>query len=187
MNEMFLQMIYYIMMSIVTLVLIGFLQMGFFWKYLKVKMSMGKLVLVKIREVNRDDYAVGQIEEGDLIYKLKKDNPKRINIPTNQVFFYKTLGITMIDVDSQKNAICSVDYEAVVGFDAVKQSDLLKRALYKPQIDNQKEKIIMIILVILIIAVVFSIFLSVQNSETLNAISIQISNMKGSVSGVAKI
>lgn len=183
MNEMFINLVYYIVVMVLTLLGCGFIQKGFFWKYLKVRASMGRLVLIKIREINRDDYKVGEIEGGKLKYTVKGKDKKLIMIPKNKPVFYKTIGITMIDIDSEKNAVCCVDYSSLEGFDAEKYNDLLLRALYKPKIDNNREKMIITCLVILLIAVAFIGYMLMQQGEVTATILNQIGNMKGSVTG----
>ncbi len=155
MNPILVQTAGYLVVIILGFSIVSMIQRGFFWKYLRVKMSFGKFVLVKIREINRDLYAVGDISESTLVYKRKKET-KRITIKKDKPVFYKTIGITMVDVDGEKNAMCSINYEGVEGFDAVKTENLYVRALTKPQISNNREKLIMLLLVVAVIISAFA-------------------------------
>lgn len=149
MNPILEQTIYYAMVMIITLFLIGILQRGFFWKFFKVKISFGKNILVKIRAVNRDHYAVGRIEENFLVYKKNKKE-KRICIKDKSVF-YRSLGTSWVDVDEEKSSLVKSDHSVVDGFDAVKYNNLYKRTLYSPQIADNKDKIIIGCLILIIV------------------------------------
>jgi len=166
-----------------TILGLGFIQKGFLFRFIKVRASFGKLVLVKIREINQDDYRIGEIEEGYLIYTTKGKNKKRIKIPRDKTAIYKSMGVNFIDVDNEKNAICYVDYEAVCGFDAEKNNDLLTRALYKPKIADNKDKLMLGLLIILIIVVGIVGYMVVMQSESIATILTQLGNMKGSITG----
>lgn len=187
MNALLLEVMVDFIILCIGFILISLLLRGFFWKYLKVRISLGALVLVKVREINRDLYAVGKIEENRLVYKLGKEK-KSIILKKDKTFFYKTLGITMIDVDSEKNALCSVNYEAVDGFDAVKQENLYIRALTKPQITDNKERIIIIALVILVIATIFIAYNMLKQGQTILLIKQTVDSLnKGLVTATSTI
>lgn len=156
MNPLLVEVLSNIVILLLAFVLVALFQKGFFWPYIRVRLSFGKYVLVKIREINRDLYRVGTIEENTLIYKAGKDK-KRITLPKDKPIFYKTIGVSMIDVDSETNSVCTIDYEPVSGFDAIKHENLYVRALTKPQITDNKEKIIF---VLLIAAVAISAFIA---------------------------
>jgi len=171
----------------ITLVAVGFIQNGFFWKFLNVKLSSGKNILVKIKEVQRHYYRVGTIIDGQLIYKLAKKDVKRISIPTDETVIYKSLGIDFIDVDGITNSIKTVNYEAVTGFDSVKMNDLFIRALSKPKLDETDKIIVLILLGIIVIAVGVVIFNILDQSQQIEFIKNQLANMQGNVVGGSKL
>ena len=151
MNPIIIQTIYYAAVMVLTLVVVGLLQRGFFWKFFRVKVSFGKYILCKIRAVNRDYFRVGRIEEGFLVYKSEQGK-KRIPIKDNSVF-YRSIGPAWVDVDEEKNALGKHDYSTVSGFDAIKYNDLFLRALHRPKIADNKEKIVIGCLVLIIVAI----------------------------------
>lgn len=154
-TDIILQAGYYFAVMLITVFIIALFLKGFFVPYLKVRLSFGQLVMVKIRAVNRDYYRVGRIDENDLVYKASKYDEKRINILDNTVF-YRSLSVAWIDVEEQTNNIILPDSTIVPGFDAVKYNNLFVRALTRPGLDDQKDKIIMgaIILMIILVAVI---------------------------------
>jgi len=170
-----------------TLIGVGFIQNGFFWKFINVKLSAGKNILVKIKEIQRQYYRVGTIIEGDLVYKLTKKDIKRINIPKNNTVIYKSLGIDFIDVDGITNAINTVDYTGVSGFDSVKMNDLFVRALTKPKLDDTEKIIVLVLLGIILIAVGIVIFNILDQSQQIEFIKNQLGTMQGNVVGGSKI
>jgi len=170
-TEVLLQTLYYAVVMGLAIFFISFILRGFFWKFLKVKISFGRLILVKIRGINRDYFAVGEIEENFLVYKdpMLKKQEKRINIKDNKAF-YKVLGITAIDVDNQTNNVCYPDYTVVEGFDSAKYNNLYLRALYTPQITDNKDKLIIVLLVLILLASLGAVYMGYNsyNMATIN-------------------
>jgi hypothetical protein len=186
-SDILIQTLYYGVVMILSIGVVGFLLKGFFWAYVKVRMSFGRLVLVKIRGINRDYYASGDIEENFLVYtdKINKKKQKRININDNSCF-YKSLGITWIDVDAQTNNICKPDYTISSGFDAVKYNNLYIRALFSPQIMDKKEQIILVLLILCLLIGVGSVVLSymaLNNTAILQKIVVDLSNKMPTIIG----
>ena len=154
MHPVLVQTIYYGILMVLTLGMVGMILKGFFWSYIRVRLSFGRLILIKVKAVNRDYFKVGWVDEGGLIYTTKfnkKKVEKRISLTDNSVF-YKCLSVSWIDVDEQSN--CIIKHGAMVdGFDAVKMNNLYVRALYQPQINDNREKLMMGILIILAIGI----------------------------------
>jgi hypothetical protein len=153
-NPILMQTISYTVVLVIALLIISFLQKGFFWAYLRVRASFGTLVLVKVRAVNRDYFRIGKIEESFLVFKGTSGD-RRLSIPSHDVF-YRCLAIAWIDVDDTKGAIMKPSYEAVGGFDSEKHNSLYVRALYRPSILGTRENFIIggIIIIIIVLAVV---------------------------------
>lgn len=160
MHPIIIQTISYAVVLVLALIIISFLQRGFFWKYVRVRLSFGRFVLVKIRAVNRDYYSVGSVEEGFLLFKIGK-HFKRLVIPDGS-YFYRSLGISWCDVDDTTGGIAKLDFSGVAGFDPVKYNNLYLRALYTPKTgEDMLEKIViagLIVLGLLIIAVGFFVY-----------------------------
>src|SRR4030042_3601616 len=125
---------------VIPIFLISFLMRDFFFKFFKVKASMGKKVMVKIRTSLIDYFAIGEFKDGQLYFKSHKDK-KIINVPADAKVFYRSLGINWVDLNETDNSLSSNDYAAIGGFDAQKFSDLYERALMKPAIVPTQEKI----------------------------------------------
>lgn len=148
--------------------LIAWFQAGFFLKWLRVRASRGKLTLVKVRSKLRDFWAIGEIA-GDFIVIGKKENRKRISMNDNPVYF--CFGVSVVDMDESKNALSKTDYKAVTGFDAEKFEDLYTRALFRPTLEDNPNKMLIILFVILLAAVAISIFLSWNISQQISGLA----------------
>lgn len=165
-NAILLQTFYYSVVMIFSVLGIAALLRGFLFKYLKVRASFGRYVMIKLRTALRDYFEVGWVDEGFLIYKSKGD-VIRISINPNDKLFYRTLGINWIDIDEEKHAIAKTDYSPIPGYDARKNSDLIKRCLMRPVVGDTKEKVIMILLVIAIIGSLAAAYLSYMSYSTI--------------------
>lgn len=145
MHPVFIQAIYYGIVIVIATGIIGLLLKGFFWKYVKVRMSFGRLILIKVRAINRDHFLIGKIEKGFLVFNYGHKE-HRVKIDDRDIL-YKCLAVTMVDLDEEKFCLCKADYSTAEGFDAQKYSDLYTRALYRPSIEDRREKIIFIIII----------------------------------------
>ena len=154
----------------------SFLLKGFFWKYITVRLSFGRKVMVKIRGQLTDYYSVGWIEDSFLVYdnpNKKSDsqsNQLRIVLPNEKNVFYRALAVNWIDIDEKTYGICTVNYGALEGFDNVKYSDLLTRALMRPAENTKMEKIMLLLIVITLVAAGVSVFLGYSNYNAIKAL-----------------
>jgi hypothetical protein len=166
---------------LLSIMFFSFLLRGFFWKFLKVKMSMGRLILIKCRTPVRDFFYIGEIEKGFLIFKFKEENRKhvgRISIDTSKFTpFYKCLGVLWVDINEEKSAIMLHDYTAVSGFDVRKYSDLLLKALQQPTIQSNREKIIIGLLIVVILVLIAIGILGFYNYDISNFIKGELPNV----------
>jgi len=158
---------------VLTVFMTALLFRGFFWPYLKVRMSFGKLIMIKIRNPMRDYFNTGKIEDGFLLYGKNKD-PRKLAFSTNKTdeygtvgignkSVYKCMGVNWIDVDEDKNAICCADYSSVSGFDHEKYSNLYVRALTRPTIKSNSEIMIIILVITTIILGLATAYLAYNN------------------------
>ena len=179
-NEIQLAIIYqalgYLMSTLIGIAIIGFLQRGFFIPYLRVRSSLGKFVLVKIRAVNRWYYDVGKLDQSDLVFGKKKER-KRIN-NVKDIHFYRSLGITWVNIDEETNAILTPDLKGVTGFDAEKQESLLVRALFKPSLEDHRNKIIMVLILAAILAAGLSAYFSYNILNEMGALRAGVDSLK---------
>lgn len=150
-----------------TIGALQFFSAGFLLTWLKVKTSRGKKILVKIKGITQDYYRHGKIEQSFLYFKDNNKEARRIKIPTdnNKIYVYRSIGVNNVYVDDDSNAVLSVDLEGMSGFDAVKYSELYVRALYKPNVFDSKEKVMLYIMIACIIGIVVLGFLLVQQGE----------------------
>lgn len=159
-NEMLQFLLSYVLVLVIGFVLIQWLSGGFFTKFLKVKASRGKLVLVNVRSKLIHYFVAGKIEGEFLVYQdresraNKQKEPKRLAIKENNVF-YRAYGVSCINVDESTNNIIAPNMSVVPGFDSLKFSNLLTRALFKPSLDEDDttKKIVIGILIVCILLI----------------------------------
>lgn len=180
----------YGLVGIFTILICGALLRGFFWNYIKVRTSFGRLVMVKIRSPLRDYFARGWVEEGFLIYKHNKELI-RISLPEKEKIFYKAVAVTWIDVDDERHAIATCNYTAVSGYDAVKNNHLHTRALMRPSINSNKEKIVLVLLVVIGLISLGALALSYSGySEVVwlkENLPVMLKNLAGTVVGGGRV
>lgn len=186
-HPVYIQAFYYGLLMIIVFFIVSMLFKGFFLKYVKVRLSFGKYVLVKIRSPIRDYFAVGWVEESFLCFKRKVDGTKAIirAIVPKETPFYRCLSVLWVDYDEETADICKCDYTGAKSFDPVKYDNLLVRALQKPAIGDNMQKIMIVLLVIAIavgIAGVYFGYINTKGIEGLNNIPGMISNLKGTIS-----
>ena len=157
-----------------------FLQRGFLLKFIRVKSSMGRLVLIRIKQIAHWDYAIGAWDEGDLLYG-PKGKKKRINNITSSDLD-RSLGINWIDIDGKDYCILPHgNTDAISGFDPVKQEALVTRALYNPPIADMKDNIIIVLIILALIAAALSAFFGYN---ILNEVALLKSSVEGLKSGL---
>lgn len=172
--------VYLIIGSYATIILIAFglmnwLSGGFLIPFARVKMSRGRLTLVRVRGVSGDHFRVGQIMEGWLVFKDRQKQKRRIAIPDKSYIAY-AMGVKTIDVDDEKNAVAKNTFEEVTGYDAVKFENLYVRALTAPKLDDKTMKIILIIVIITLLAVLVALFMLNKLGGKIDALN-QIASM----------
>ena len=165
--------------GVILLIAVGFiwfLQGNFLFQFIKVKSSRGKLKMVKIREVDRDEFTIGKVDEGFLIFKYSGEI-RRVPLPIDTAkknYFYRSLGITWIDFDSEKNAFGLHDYSTVTGHDAIKTQNFLKRILMMSNMKQDMSMVIIVLICIVLIAILAAVFLSVKNGSDITALRLTV-------------
>lgn len=182
MNIILLQALYYAIVMGLTIGLIGTMLKGFLFKYCKVRFSFGRLLLVKVRSPIRDYYEVGRIEDGFLVYGPKK-RELRCSIKKNYDAFYRCLSVNWIDIDEETGGVNKTDYSPLEGYDAKKFSDLLVRALTRPMIGDNKEKIIILAIVGALICSAGAVYLSLKNQDLLVQLGRTLAALPGQLKG----
>lgn len=167
----------YTAVLLLAIMFFSFMLKGFFWKFLKVKTSMGRLTLIKRRGQLRDEFLIGEIKEGFLVFKDRKEGKKFINRiacdnNTNKAL-YRSLGVSWIDIDDE-NRICKCDYTAIPGFDSKKFSDLFIMAEQQPEIGDNKQMIMLLILGVIVLLCIGAVYFGYTNYDLVKAISLDI-------------
>ena len=163
MNEMFYYLISYIVVIVGIIALVNFLSSGFLLYFIKVKASRGKKVLVINKGAIENYASIGWIEGGSFRYKdretkLKEKNKvaKRLIIPDGTSPFFRLFGVTCVMVDEAKNYFILPNGNAVSGYDAIAQENLILWALDKPT-DESPVKILVIINLIITVLLLFGL------------------------------
>lgn len=173
MNDFFYFLIAGAVLMIVPIFIIAYFQGGFFGKWLKSRTGRGKYVLIKVRSVLRDYFEVGEIKEEYLIFG-KGDKTKRLRIEDRKSI-YSAFGVSCIDIDEATGAICTVNYDALEGFDAEKMESLLIRALLRPSLEENKDKLILLLVIAAIVAAGAAALLGYVNLQEIGRLQSTIS------------
>lgn len=180
MNAIIQQALAYCVVFFLVLFVISLIQRGFFWKFMRARTSGGRLIICKLRQMTRDYFRLGRIEEGFLIFK-GFDGDRRISINDPNVF-YRSIGCTWVDIDDEKNALVKSDFSTVSGFDADKYNSLYLRALYKPQIVDSSTKLIILLLIIIIVAIGILVFFNYKSYNQIGILQSMVSSLKTTAS-----
>lgn len=169
-KEVLLYIASYVGILVIAYMLLAWMMSGLLGPYIRVKTSRGKYVLVKIKTITQDYYRHGKLDKGFLVFKDMMKDERRIRVPSSMKAIYRSMGVNIIDVDDEKNAVNTIDYSAVMGFDAAKYNDLYLRALYKPSLFDKKEKILLALVVVIAIVVAIEAFLLFDLSSKIAAL-----------------
>lgn len=159
-----IQTMYYAVVLFLSIGLVSLLLKSFFWKYVRVRLSFGRLLMLKIRTPVRDFFRVGSYEDGFIVFKHKQAGQKkdlRVSVEDNKPF-YKCLSVNWVDISSD-GQVCKADYSTASGFDLEKYSNLYTRTLMRPSIGSNYEKVVVALLVILCIGVLVALYLGYSN------------------------
>ena len=101
----------YLLPMLFGLVLVAFLQRGYFMKYMKVRSSRGKLTLVKLIGPGLTKYKVGEIKGTNLTYGKEgnEKDPKTIITNIVNTYLYREMMVDCIDIDAEKLCILPHD------------------------------------------------------------------------------
>lgn len=160
-------------LMLVPIFVIAYFQAGFFGAWMKTRAGRGKYVLIKMRSKLRDHFTTGEIV-GEFIVTGKKEKSRRYLLQDkNGTSIYRAWGIACVDIDEASGAVCSVNYQAVSGFDAEKFEGLYIRALYRPDLEESKEKLILIAIAACIAIGLVGLFLTWNISQQIAALGAQ--------------
>lgn len=181
-HPIFIQASYYGIVFFLALLIISILERGFFWKFLKVRLSFGRLILVKIKSKIRDHYSIGEIQDNWLVFKVHKEQ-RRINVKKSDIF-YRSIGVTWVDMDEETNALFKPNYKGVEGYDAVKFQHLYTRALYRPTIASNKDKLIIGLMILTVLGLLIIGYMVYKNTQAIELLKASVAALdKGVVVG----
>lgn len=157
--------------------ILAFMQRGFLIKFLIVKASLGRKVLIRVRGVHHWMYYVGNWAEGDLIFGSKKDKKRINNIASADL--YRSLGLNWVDLDGKTWEILPPNTtDSKNAFDPEKQESLVTRALYKPPIEDIKDKILLILVILAIVAGAVSAYFGYNILNEVGTLQANIAGLK---------
>lgn len=144
---------------------VAFFQAGFFGPYFKVKSSRGKKLLLKVLHPVQSYFRAGKLEEGFLVYKDRTGNERRIEFQEGCID--RCVGVYWATVDDEKNCMVRrFDGKGLDSFDAVKYDELYKRALYKPDLmDDRLAKLTLVLLCVIVIVMVAVAVMTFKNMQ----------------------
>lgn len=143
----------YIVAGVVFYLGINFLTKGFIGQYLKVKMSRGRLVLVKCYDITDTFYKAGKFDTRKNL--VVKDRQKKAHTfsKVDKSYIGRELGMNVIEVDLIKGIIIKKDFSTATGYDLTMVDDIVNRALMLPKLNKDDvwetaEKIILIVILV---------------------------------------
>jgi len=161
MNEVLIQMLQFIMAFVGVILLfffvINFLTKGFVLKYLIVKASQGRKLLVEISSATDDYFAIGRWEDGFLKFKNRGKEEKAIEMNSSvfRQMITRIMGISKLNVDELGNTFLKKDFEAVkFEVDSGRLNTTLIRIKNRPVPKSKQEQLIIIMLGLLIIGII---------------------------------
>lgn len=182
MNDFYVFIISGLVIMTIPVLIIAWFQSGFFLSWLNAKRSRGKRILVKLVKPIQDAWTTGYINEGFLVFG-KKNAQRRIKLVNDKTGrrgrIYRSWGVYAIDVHDELNACFDYEYKGISGFDAEAFENLLVRALYRPSLEESKEKFILIAIGVLGLLVLISLALLWSVNGQVHALA-----NAGSITGV---
>lgn len=167
----------YIGVIVIGFALMNFLSGGFLIKFLRVKASRGKLILIKVKSVTDHYYKAGLISEKSLKYKARGQKEKKnITIPDGEIL-YRSMGCWCVDVDEETNEVITVWGEKIDTYDAEKYEQLVIRALYTPALMDKNEKIMLLLLIACILGLAIVFFYVKSIDENLLLVTQRLANL----------
>lgn len=148
MNPIIIQVFAYFFVWILSIVFFNFLSNGFLVKWIRVKASRGRFLLIELDGLAEMTWVVAKLNDNQLRWKAGGEH-KSLIIGREDV--YRRYGIKCITIDAETNAIRRIDWSVADKVDAEAYDDKLQRAIEAPEIANKNEKILFIVAVIIII------------------------------------
>ena len=168
MNDIVMFMVSYVVVIFISFFIINWLQRGLLINFLKVKSGRGKRVLCKVRGKVEDYYRPAITKDDGLILKFSNDKEPSTLVSVDSSCFYRSAGVTMIDIDEVSKMAISKSWKAIPTHDPVIMTNLIKRAQMSAGIDD---KILMAVLVIVLINVLAVIVVGIMVNDVKTIVS----------------
>lgn len=163
----------YIVIIILIYVIFNFVTKGFISQYLKVKISRGKLILVKCYDVTDTFYKAGKVDSKRSL--IVKDRNRKIHTfgNVNKDYLQRELGTNLMEVDLVKGIIIKRDFSEATAYDLTLTDDMVNRALMLPKLKNDEvwEKLQKFLWIIVIIGIGVIIYLLVTLKPVCNCVT----------------
>jgi len=170
MNDFIMIMGSYTVIIVISFGILGWLQAGFLMPFLKVKLSRGKKILVKILKETGSDFVAAELIEGALVFKYKKEK-KQITKFSGGI--HRAYNMNCVAFEGSSWAV--ITPKGVVSTnDPTKTDMLIERALMRPDKKITKEGIIIflgIITVVLLLFVAYKLNFAVTLLQAGNTVS----------------
>ena len=126
----------YIAVFVLIYVVLNFLTKGFIGQYLKVKISRGRLILVKCYDVTDTFYKAGMVNARRNL--IIKDRLKNIHTFSgiDKMFIGRELGLNIIEVDLVKGILIKKDFTTATAYDLTMVDEMVNRALMLPKLNK---------------------------------------------------
>lgn len=194
MNAIYNQILFISEIVLLTILVISLLQRGFFWAWLRARLSPKKVVVIKCYGGKDPYYRNGKIENNPLrvIFKdMHSKMDKSIMISNSKTQIHRDMGVQFVEVDTQKdctfehesvdkegnkkiitiNGFKAIDYQemvkAVNGHDGEKYEGLCLRHLYRPSLMEDQLKKQLWILVIIMLLVAINLYFTYKDNKAL--------------------
>lgn len=147
-KELLMFIVSYLAIILIGFFLINWFSNGFFLVFFRVKLSRGKLLLVRVRGAITDYFRPGSIVDNDVTFLDAAKLRRIISLPKDKPAIFRSMNVNCIDVHEATNSVICKDFSNVSGHDAVKTDNLLVRALTKPMISSDLIKFILIAVIV---------------------------------------
>lgn len=144
---------YYLVVILSCYLVFDFLSGGLIKNILLVRMSRGKKILVHVYGLEGWYWTNGELNDNHLRYKTKEGDKKSLTIQ-DEKYIGREYNLPVVVVDAVKNAVWKPRLSGVEGFDAKAMDNVIKQALNKPNISD--EKVLKAILLGVIVTAVIS-------------------------------
>jgi hypothetical protein len=149
------------------MMLINFLSNGFFGTFLRVKASRGKKVLVEVHAVTDVYYTAGSFNGKTLSYKTRGPKKKEKTLEVTQKQVFRKIGVFCVLTNEVNDNVIDIEFNAETGGDTETYDHLLKRVMMAPNIDDMKQKVMMMLLVLIMITNVITLFIVFNQGQQL--------------------